>query len=108
MLLALSPASANSLRIFSLDADEWARPRTGAVIPDFGALRSAVDYWEKTRNAAILIRYPGEDSGELWASEIRDWFISLGVPSDYILLVPGSQQADEINLVVGDREELEQ
>jgi hypothetical protein len=56
----------------------------------------------------MLIRYPGEDSGEIWASELRDWFISLGVPSDYILLVPGSQDADELTLIVGNREELGQ
>lgn len=108
LLIFILPASANSLRIFSLGADEWARPRAGAVIPDFGALRSAIDYWEKGSNSAVLIRYPGEDSGEIWASELRDWFISLGVPSDYILLVPGSQDADEITLIVGNREELNQ
>ncbi len=108
LLLVLSPVSANSLRIFSLGADEWARPRSGAVMPNFGALRSAIDYWEKGTNTAILIRYPGEDSGEIWASELRDWFISLGVPSDYIILVSGSQDADEITLVVGNREELKQ
>ena len=106
--LILSPVSANSLRIFSLGADEWARPRSGPVIPHFNTLRSAIDYWEKGTNAAILIRYPGEDSGEIWASELRDWFISLGIPSDYIMLVPGSQDADEITLVVGSREELKQ
>jgi len=108
LLLTLLPASANSLRIFSLGADEWARPRNGVVIPHFEALRSAIDYWEKGANAAILIRYPGEDSGEIWASELRDWFISLGVPSDYIILVPGSQDADEITLIVGNRKELKQ
>ncbi len=108
LLLVLFPVSANSLRIFSLGADEWARPRNGAVIPHFGALRSAIDYWEKGTNTAILIRYPGEDSGEIWASELHDWFISLGVPSDYIILVSGSQDADEITLVVGNREELKQ
>jgi hypothetical protein len=108
LLLALLPASANSLRIFSLGADEWARPRSGEIIPDFVTLRSAIDYWGKGTNAAILIQYPGEDSGEIWASELRDWFISLGVPSDYIMLVPGSQDADEITLVVGNRDELKQ
>ena len=108
LLLTLLPVSANSLRIFNLGADEWARPRSGTVIPNFGALRSATDYWEKGTNSAILIRYPGEDSGEIWASELRDWFISLGVPSDYIMLVPGSQDVDEITLIVGNREELEQ
>jgi hypothetical protein len=54
------------------------------------------------------VRYPGEDSGELWAAELRDWLISLGVPSDYIRLVAGTQAADEIRLLVGDRNELEQ
>ncbi len=108
LLMFMLPVSANSLRIYSLGADEWSRPRAGAVIPSFGALRSAIDYWEKGLNSAMLIRYPGEDSGEIWASELRDWFISLGVPSDYILLVPGSQDADEITLIVGNREELEQ
>ncbi|MCP4390494.1 MAG: hypothetical protein GY802_19520, partial [Gammaproteobacteria bacterium] len=51
---------------------------------------------------------PGEDSGELWAAELRDWLISLGVPSDYIQLMPGAQEADEITVVVGNRGELEQ
>ena len=107
LLITLSlPLAANSLRIFTLSADEWARPRTGNVIPQFDALRAAVDYWDKGLNFALLIRYPGEDSGEIWASELHDWFITLGIPSDYILLAPGSQDADEITLVVGDRAEL--
>ena len=107
LLIALSfPLAANSLRIFTLSADEWARPRTGEVIPDFDALRAAVGYWDKGANFAMLIRYPGEDSGEIWASELRDWFISLGIPSDYILLVSGSQDADEVTIIVGNRSEL--
>jgi hypothetical protein len=56
----------------------------------------------------ILVRYPGEDSGELWAAELRDWLISLGVPSNYIRLVAGTQAADEIRILVGERQELEQ
>ena len=106
LLLIASPLSANSLRIFSLSADEWARPRTGEVIPDFEALRAAVDYWHKGTNFSLLIRYPGEDSGEIWASELRDWFITLGIPSDYILLASGSQDVDEVTLIVGNRSEL--
>ena len=107
LLTTLSfPLAANSLRIFSLSADEWARPRTGDVIPEFDSLRAAVVYWDKGINFALLIRYPGEDSGEIWASELRDWFIALGIPSDYILLASGSQDADEITLLVGDRAEL--
>lgn len=107
LLTSLSwPLAANSLRIFTLNADDWAQPRTGDLISGFDSLRAAVGYWDKGINYSLLIRYPGEDSGEIWASELRDWFISLGISSDYILLVSGSQEADEITIIVGDRAEL--
>lgn len=108
LALTVTAVEANTVRIFTLSADEWARPRSGAVIPELAPIRSAVRYWGKGIDAMMVIRYPGEDSGELWAAELRDWLISLGVPADYIRLVPGSQQADEISLAVGNRDELEQ
>lgn len=108
LLLSGLAAQANTARIFVLSADEWARPRSGEMIAEIEALRAAVSYWDKVDNGIIIVRYPGEDSGEFWAAELRDWLISLGVPSDYILLVAGTQAADEIRLLVGDRDELEQ
>ncbi len=108
LLFIAGHAAANSIRIFTLSADEWARPRAGAVIPQLASVRSAVSYWGKADDRAMIIRYPGEDTGELWAAELRDWLISLGVPSDYIVLQSGSQAADEIKLEVGNRDELEQ
>jgi len=108
LLLFASPATAGSTRIFVLSAEEWAQPRNGEVIVEFSSVRAAVNYWDKSENALMVIRHPGEDSGELWAAELRDWLISLGVPSDYIRLVPGTQAAGEIRLVVGERDELEQ
>jgi len=108
VLTAASGAAANTVRIFTLSADEWARPRSGDVIPELASVRSAVSYWGRGTDSLLLIRHPGEDSGELWAAELRDWLISLGVPSDYIRLIPGTQEADEIKIVVGNRNELEQ
>lgn len=108
LLLYSVAATASTSRIFVLSADEWARPRSGEVIVEFNAVRAAVNYWDKLDDAILVVRYPGEDSGVLWASELRDWLISLGVPADYIRLVAGTQAADEIRLVVGDRAELEQ
>ncbi len=108
LLLFCCGAGANTARIFNLSADEWARPRSGETIPQFGPVRAAVAYWGRGSDAIVVIRHPGEDSGELWAAELRDWLISLGVPSDYIRLRAGTQAADEISLVVGSREELEQ
>jgi len=108
LVLLSSAAIANTTRMFTLSADEWARPRSGDVIPELAPVRAAVSYWGRGADSVMVIRYPGEDSGELWAAELRDWLISLGVPSDYIQLMPGAQEADEITVVVGNRDELEQ
>jgi hypothetical protein len=108
LLLVSGIAAANSVRIFTLSADAWARPRNGAMIPELDPVRAAVSYWGRDADAIVIIRHPGEDSGELWGAELRDWLISLGVPSNYIRLVSGTQSAGEINLVVGKRHELEQ
>ncbi len=98
--------SANTVRIYSLTADDWARPRSGAIIPQLEPVRLAVAYWETGSDALIMLSHPGEDSGELWASELKDWLISLGVPADYIQLSPGLQVEDEIQIMVGSRQEL--
>ena len=106
LLLASLSSFANTPRIFTLSAYEWAQPRSGEAITKFSEVRSAISYWEKDIDRVILILYPGEDVGEIWATELRDWIISLGIPSDYLLLVAGSQSADEIKLIVGQHDEL--
>jgi len=106
LLAAPTALSAATARIFELSADDWARPRSGAVVAGMEPVRLAVSYWESTPRALIMLSYPGEDSGELWAIELRDWIVSLGVPSDAILLTPGLQSSDSLRLRVGLPEEL--
>jgi len=99
-------AQASSARVFTLSADEWAQPRSGQVVAAFVSVKNAVDYWQKTIDSVLLIRYPGEDSGELWASELKDWLVSLGVPNDSILLASGLDNLDEIEIIVALKNEL--
>ena len=108
LLAAATMANANSIRIFTLSADEWARPRNGAVIIELQPIRAAVNYWDQGSDSIIQIRYPGEDRGELWAAELKDWLISLGIPANSITLLSGTKLADEIKLVVGSLQELNQ
>ena len=100
------PAQANTVRLFTLSADEWAQPRSAAVIVEFASVRAAVNYWLQVDDAVIVIRYPGEDSGELWAAELRDWLVTLGVSSSRISLIAGAGEADQITLAVGTQNEL--
>ncbi len=102
--LPVNGVAASTARIFILSADDWARPRTGAVIPSLTPVKLAIDYWDTANHAMIRLIHPGEDSGEIWAAELRDWMVSLGVPSDYIELSPGLQAQDEVRIVVGNRQ----
>lgn len=101
-----SIAVAQTARIFTVSADDWAQPRSGQVVASFSGVRNAVEYWQQLTGAEFLIRYPGEDSGELWASELKDWFVSLGIPDDYINLAPGLDTLDEVEIIVAKKEEL--
>lgn len=109
-LLILCSISLNSYaqtaRIYALTADEWAQPRSGEVVASFSSLRSAVDYWHNTFSAMIMLRYPSDDAGELWAIELRDWLVALGVPMDAILMAPGLNVLDELQIVVGKQKDL--
>lgn len=107
ILFCCLPVQAASVRIFSLSADTWARPRSGEVLPQMEALRLAVDYWHGLGDAAIMLRYPSVDSGELWAAELKDWLVSLGIPSRSIYLSPGLHLGEELRILVGHTQELE-
>ena len=107
-LFFASWVAANSVRIYNLEADAWAQPRSGATIPQFESVKLAVEYWTSLIDGSIMLSYPGQDSGEIWAAELRDWMVSLGVPSDAILLSPGLQPEGELQIMVGQRRELSQ
>ena len=101
LLVISSAVVADSARLFALSAEVWARPRAGDTVITMEPVKAAVDYWSRLDGGVVKLSYPGEDSGELWASELRDWLISLGVPGDAIQLVPGLQTSAELRLIVG-------
>lgn len=122
-LLAAEPYVPEA-RTFSLSIDDWARPRSGETLVGFQALRDMAAIWSAGEvqgrsdaagtggteaykksgavggKATIEIRYPGGDEGSLWAGELADWLVALGIPSNRIQLTPGSARADRIDLVI--------
>lgn len=88
-------------RQFTLSADDWARPRDGDTITGFQTLRDLVVVWSANGGGDLIeIRYPGGDEGNLWARELGDWLVALGVPSSSIQLMPGNARADQISLLI--------
>lgn len=74
---------------WQLDATDWARPRSGSTLVGMAPLPSVVRAWSAADDKDIEIMHAGGEEGELWARELRDWLIALGVPGDRVRLAVG-------------------
>ena len=97
-LLALSLTAV--AREYSIDAEEWARPRSGEMLLSLSAVTQLMHDFEGAPNAGIEIRYPGGEMGLLWAEELQAWLVALGVPSTRIVSTPGSSGEDKVDMVL--------
>ena len=79
-----------------LRAEQWELARNGEQLLQLPVLNTVVNEWLLKEGHKIELRYPGGEEGELWVEELKDWLISLGIPSKYIVTVRGSGQADII------------
>ena len=70
----------------AVTAAEWSRPRSAAMVRALPGVRDCVQAWLAAPDQhLILVSAPGEEGG-LWAAELRDWLVALGVPSAAIEL----------------------
>ena len=105
-LLCVMGALQAAERQYSVSAEEWARPRQGDLLVTYPGLNEAIQAWNRHRGGRIRVRHPSGEEGVLWAEELRDWLVALGVPSNQIETVPGSRDAANIDLVFMLREEI--
>ncbi len=91
-----SPASEPGL--WRLSVDEWARPQDAASVLALKPLRQAVEALVESEAARLLIRYPGGEEGGLYAAQIRDWLVALGLSSSRIEVQPGSRSDELIDI----------
>ena len=83
---------------YRIDAEEWARPRHGERLAAHPVLREAVKAaGEKKR---IVIRHGGGEQGQLWAGELRDWLVALGIPSSRLEIAPDGPADGAIELTI--------
>lgn len=87
---------------WSLSAEQWARPRSGASLVAMEPLAEVVRQLHEGGERRLLIGYPGGEEGSLWAHELRSWLVALGIPSQRIRLQSGGQQAGVLDLRVQD------
>ena len=84
----------------SLLAEQWELSRSGDALTKIPVINKVVNQWSLKPKQRIELHYPGGEEGELWVEELRDWLISLGIPSNNVVIVPGSGVEDIIRLHV--------
>jgi hypothetical protein len=79
-----------------LSAEQWEFARSGESLLSLPVLSDVINHWLKDKQKLIEIQYPGGEEGEFWVQELADWLVSLGVPSNRMIIVPGSGSGDMI------------
>ncbi len=101
LVLCLPAAAWADSESFSISADQWALPRSGTALLHLAPFSAAVQDWVAHPGARIVVVHAGSDQANLWAGELSDWLVALGVPAEDIdKRVSADQSEDGITLEV--------
>lgn len=98
--LAGAATHAAGPRNYTITAEMWMQPRSGAAVAAMPPVRAAVRDWMRHPGAKLLILHSGDEIGSLWASELQDWLVSLGIPSADIAKQVSGQDENAVTLEV--------
>lgn len=99
-VFALGAAPAAHAAVYTITAEMWMQPRSGAVMLQMAPVRAAVNDWMRQPGSHLVILHSGDDMGSLWASEVQDWLVSLGIPSTDIQKRVSGQDENSVTLMV--------
>ncbi|MGB9430515.1 MAG: hypothetical protein WCC11_11685 [Gammaproteobacteria bacterium] len=85
---------------YTITAEMWMQPRSGHVMLQMPPVRAAVHDWMQHPGSHLVILHSGDDTGSLWASEVQDWLVSLGIPSADIVKRISGQDENSVTLAV--------
>ncbi|HET7922448.1 MAG TPA: hypothetical protein VFM15_06805 [Gammaproteobacteria bacterium] len=85
---------------YTITADEWAQPRSGAEMAAMAPVRAAVQDWMQHPGYRIVILHSGDEIGGLWSGEVHDWLVALGVPSTAIASRVSGENESSVTLSV--------
>ncbi len=86
-----------SAETLSLSAEEWSRPRSGEQLARHeGLARLVLALEQAPPQTSLCIRFGAREEDLLWAEELRDWLVALGLPSGQIVLERDASVQGEI------------
>ena len=88
--------ASHEAKAWALHAEQWELARSGESLLFLPVLNQLINAWLLDKRKKIEIQYPGGEEGEFWVQELTDWLVSLGIPSNQMVVVPGSGADDMI------------
>lgn len=85
---------------YVITQQQWSVPKKAQSILRIPALHSVMKKFAERNDRRLVIRYPGGDTGVLWAAELKGWLVALGLASKRIELQSGSSDANELKLFI--------
>ena len=80
--------------------ENWPARRTTNSVLAIRPIKKLLELFVENPRHQVTIRYPGGDKGNAWALELHEWLVALGIPSNYIVLEPGSGGQDRLLLLL--------
>ena len=99
----LTPALAIEEYQEILSRSDWPAYENGSHVLALPQVSNVLEKFEEDEQVSVEIRYPGGDTGRLWAESLMAWFVSFGIPQQYLSLFPGSGAGDQLAIVLIDR-----
>lgn len=85
----------------TISAEQWARVNSASDFMAIPGLKSLVDPEVEGKSAGrqvLEIHYAGGESGQLWAQQVRNRLVGLGLESSRIELMQGVSVADQLQI----------
>ncbi len=102
-LFAAQPAFAISEHTEVLKDDQWPEYVNGTNMIALPQISEILKRFREDEKISIEIRYPGGDLGKQQAESLSNWFVTFGIPQNYIELLPGAGGLGQLVINLIDR-----
>ncbi len=87
-LVVLATGARAAVNRFPLSRSAWTGVQTARRVIREPEVRRAVRAWMGHPEDRLVLLYPVGSFGRVWASELANWLVALGIPRSHLVLRP--------------------